>query len=398
MVGTGQTVETAARAANIDDAFALAVWWTETNDGEAGVGQADRNPGSVRGSIGYPSAYDGYTIYPSYAAAVNYWFPLLKRNYIKRGLATVSTIAHPYVGTSTSYLWASKVTALMNRYRKEAPASTATPERAQPTSVSLQRVQQNLARKQREQATKGVPATVAPASQPQSEQNVLSPSSTILALLLLLCALIAILLFGVQMRQLRKRFTVRLAHQPFAQPTAHLWADLRASHQPPAVFFGQRFSGALLPLTEDLPLSIVSPDTSGMAIPAHPERRYASRVLSTGHSPQSLQATPFSSGQSFLNAPGEEPVEQLPFDVPVMPGVVQWTFPDVHPPVHSAVPVSGGLSQNRLQSTAPATNAARQGNQSARHRQAVGVESTNERSAGLLSRYREMQAWPRLAD
>src|SRR5713226_9953384 len=49
MVGTGALVEQTSRQTNIDDAFALAVWWTETNDGAAGVGLADRNPGSVRG-------------------------------------------------------------------------------------------------------------------------------------------------------------------------------------------------------------------------------------------------------------------------------------------------------------------------------------------------------------
>src|SRR5579885_1358543 len=153
MVGTGQAVEAASRAANIDDAFALAVWWTETNDGEAGVGRADRNPGSVRGSVGYPSAYDGYTIYPSYMAAVNYWFPMLKRNYIDRGLTTVSAIAHPYVGTSTSYLWAGKVTALMNRYRAEAPPPTATPKPTSTVPASLLRIQQSLAQRQKEQAS-----------------------------------------------------------------------------------------------------------------------------------------------------------------------------------------------------------------------------------------------------
>src|SRR5258708_19326536 len=41
-----------SRQYQIDDAFALSVWWTETNDGAAGVGLADRNPGSVRGSVG----------------------------------------------------------------------------------------------------------------------------------------------------------------------------------------------------------------------------------------------------------------------------------------------------------------------------------------------------------
>jgi len=121
MAGTGALVEQTARQVNIDDTFALAVWWTETNDGAAGVGLADRNPGSVRGSAGYPSAYDGYTIYPSYADAVVYWFHMLKNVYIGRGLTTVYAISHPYVGTSTSYLWAGKVVALMLRYRGEAP-------------------------------------------------------------------------------------------------------------------------------------------------------------------------------------------------------------------------------------------------------------------------------------
>src|SRR5690348_5926980 len=126
MVGTGKLVEQTSRQVNIDDAFALAVWRTETNDGAAGVGLADRNPGSVRGSIGYPSAYDGYTIYPRYGEAVVYWFHMLQNIYMNRGLTTVYAISHPYVGTSTSYLWAGKVVALMLRYRGEAPPPSPT--------------------------------------------------------------------------------------------------------------------------------------------------------------------------------------------------------------------------------------------------------------------------------
>ena len=121
MSGAGQVVAQASQQTNIDDAFALAVWWTETNDGAAGVGLADRNPGSVRGSVGYPSAYDGYTIYPSYSAAIVYWFNMLKNMYVNRGLSTVYLISHPYVGTSSSPLWAGKVVALMLKYRGEAP-------------------------------------------------------------------------------------------------------------------------------------------------------------------------------------------------------------------------------------------------------------------------------------
>ena len=44
MSGSGQVIEQASQQTNIDDAFALAVWWTETNDGAAGVGLADSKP------------------------------------------------------------------------------------------------------------------------------------------------------------------------------------------------------------------------------------------------------------------------------------------------------------------------------------------------------------------
>lgn len=127
MSGTGKIVEQMSQQTNIDDAFALGVWWTETNDGAAGVGLADRNPGSVRGSVGYPSAYDGYTIYPGYTDAIVYWFHMLRNQYVDRGLATVYAISYPYVGTSSSPLWAGKVIALMLRYRGEAPPPTPVP-------------------------------------------------------------------------------------------------------------------------------------------------------------------------------------------------------------------------------------------------------------------------------
>jgi len=122
MVGTGKVVVQASQKVKVDDAFALAVWLVETGDGAAGVGRADRNPGSVRGSVGYPSAHDGYTIYPSYSDAIVYWFGMIRHGYVDRGLSTVYAISHPYVGTSSSPLWAAKVTKLMLRYRGEAPA------------------------------------------------------------------------------------------------------------------------------------------------------------------------------------------------------------------------------------------------------------------------------------
>src|SRR5258708_12691560 len=109
MDGTGQVVVQASKQANIDDAFALAVWWTETNDGAAGVGLADRNPGGVRRSVGYPSAFDGYTIYPSYPAAISYWFNLITSRYVNRGFTTLYATSHPSMRPSTSSLRTGKV-------------------------------------------------------------------------------------------------------------------------------------------------------------------------------------------------------------------------------------------------------------------------------------------------
>ncbi len=133
MAGTGKAIEQASRQANIDDAFALGVWWTESNDGAAGVGLSNRNPGGVRGSLGYPSDGDGYTIYPSYTAAVVYWFNMLRNNYVNRGLNTVYTIARPYVGTTSYSLWAGKVIALIWKYRGIAPPPPAVTPQLEPT-------------------------------------------------------------------------------------------------------------------------------------------------------------------------------------------------------------------------------------------------------------------------
>jgi len=133
MRGLGTLIEQMSRQDSIDDAFALGVWWTETNDGEAGVGLADRNPGSVRGSVGYPSAWDGYTIYPSYADAVVYWFNMLRTRYVDEGLSSVYVIARPYVGTSSYPLWAAKVINLMYEYRGLAPPPPASTPKPKPT-------------------------------------------------------------------------------------------------------------------------------------------------------------------------------------------------------------------------------------------------------------------------
>lgn len=121
MAGNGALIVNLSRQYHIDNAFALGVWWTETNDGEAGVGNADRNPGGVKYSPNYPHAYDGYTVYPSFAAGISDWFFIVQQRYIARGLTTVYSIAQPYVGTSSYPYWAAKVITQMYKYRGIAP-------------------------------------------------------------------------------------------------------------------------------------------------------------------------------------------------------------------------------------------------------------------------------------
>ena len=201
MVGTGAVIEQAARQANIDDAFALAVWWTETNDGAAGVGRADRNPGGVRASPAYPAAGDGYTVYPSYAAGISDWFNVVKGRYTNRGLTTVYAISYPYVGTSGAGNWAIKVVNLMLRYRGEAPPPTPTPTakpRPIPHSHVLVQPESHFATNQQSQPQTSPKIQAAPT--PQSPSLFARVGQTMLVMLGLLMALL-LFLWGRRIKQ-----------------------------------------------------------------------------------------------------------------------------------------------------------------------------------------------------
>lgn len=125
MEGNGAVIYSLSAQNHVDDAFALAVWWTETNDGAAGTGRPPAyNPGGVKDSS-YPHGSDGYSLYSGYAQAVSDWFTIINQRYVAKGLTTVYQISHPYVGTSTSSLWAAKVVNLMAGYQTEAKQSPA---------------------------------------------------------------------------------------------------------------------------------------------------------------------------------------------------------------------------------------------------------------------------------
>lgn len=208
MTGTGKVVEQAARQYNIDDAFALGVWWTETNDGAAGVGSADRNPGSVRGSVGFPAAFDGYTIYPSYSAAIWDWFSLIRSRYVSRGLTSVYTICYPYVGTSGASSWAAKVMNLMIRYRGEAPPPTPTtkPVPPKPQHASIQPIVVSTATTAvvtptAQQKQQSAPVATGVQQQSQAHTTATPMSSKALPLGMALCAALLLALWAFRMRR-----------------------------------------------------------------------------------------------------------------------------------------------------------------------------------------------------
>ncbi len=224
MAGTGQVIAQAASNAHIDDAFALGVWYVETNDGAAGVGLNDLNPGSVRGSAGYPAAYDGYTIYPSYTAAITDWFNVLHERYVSEGYTSVYTICHPYVGTSSALLWAGKVVNLMDIYHAEAPAPTPTPS---PTPIpssyirhhaQIDAIDNSAAHPVPDTYQEPERATVQQQLQQASTTAALSPKSELYLTTLALLAALVIALAAVLVRRRAPLFTPALA--PATAPLA----------------------------------------------------------------------------------------------------------------------------------------------------------------------------------
>jgi hypothetical protein len=246
MAGTGKVVEEVSHDTNIDDAFALAVWWAETNDGMAGVGLSYHNPGGVQGSPNYPS--NGFAIYPSYAEAVTDWFTIIKDRYVDRGLTSVYSISGPYVGTAGAANWANKVMNSMTDYRALSPVPTPTlkptptpsPVAAQtavPTvAQSKMGAQQNSAllnKSQQEKVTQPVASTQSNADA-TSTQLLLTGTGLLVAVLLIVPGLLIY----------RKRRT-----------TGHSWTESLM----PRLTLEPEQATNLLPVTTTLRMEAITP-------------------------------------------------------------------------------------------------------------------------------------------
>lgn len=105
-LGNRQSPLTAADAAfiqqqsasySIDDAFALAVWAAETQDGREAVPGTD-NIGNITAATGVSAVGHIFAVYPTWQAGIAAWFALIERLYIQGGHASdLLTFALYYV-------------------------------------------------------------------------------------------------------------------------------------------------------------------------------------------------------------------------------------------------------------------------------------------------------------
>jgi hypothetical protein len=387
MTGTGNVVEQASRNMQIDDAFALAVWWTETNDGEAGTGRpnGDRNPAGVRDGIGYPRDFGGYTIFPSYATAIEYWFGMIRHNYVNRGMNTVYAISYPYVGTSSSPLWAAKVIRLMFEYRGEAPPPVAIPTIMPITTVTPGAIESPVVPHGNEQHKRpteldGRAFSGHHLAQPPAIQTSSSPSRVDainhmgwIELGLMLFALLAVCAGAIWgMRIIRAKRSKELA------------ATIPFSMQEPAPswnFLSPRQGSTTLPFS--LPLRTTS---AYLATAQHASTSLYTTTLRTTSSllPSYDQAGSYASEPLSYNEMFGSPDEINP--VPTTEGLEV----DMARVLHLSLPTVGRETDPRIRRVklvpSPAINRGDTKSSVTREPVAVGA-----RPAGLLTRYREMQ-------
>lgn len=87
----------ASQQTSIDDAFALAVWAAETQDGREAV-PGTHNIGNITAAEGVAWAHHIFAVYPTWQAGIAAWFHLIKQLYVQGGHAqNLLTFALYYV-------------------------------------------------------------------------------------------------------------------------------------------------------------------------------------------------------------------------------------------------------------------------------------------------------------
>ncbi|HVB21871.1 MAG TPA: hypothetical protein VNG51_08005 [Ktedonobacteraceae bacterium] len=99
-VGLGQVMVTDSLSFHIDDVFALAFFWHESQFGRLGVAAVTRSVGNIVCTPGYSSCVGRFRSYASWQAGCLDWFRLLATEYLPRGLSTVEQIVPVYAPAS----------------------------------------------------------------------------------------------------------------------------------------------------------------------------------------------------------------------------------------------------------------------------------------------------------
>ncbi len=99
-VGLGQAMVADSLRFGIDDVYALAFFWHESQFGRFGVATVTRSLGNIVCTSGYPSCYGRFRSYALWQAGCLDWFRLLAVEYVPHGLTTVKRIVSVYAPSS----------------------------------------------------------------------------------------------------------------------------------------------------------------------------------------------------------------------------------------------------------------------------------------------------------
>ncbi len=94
--GSGEILYDDMVQAGINPAFALAIFWHESQFGRLGVARLTHSLGNIRCSPGWPSCLAGYRSYSSWPASYVDFAELMTHEYFPRGLVSVEQILPVY--------------------------------------------------------------------------------------------------------------------------------------------------------------------------------------------------------------------------------------------------------------------------------------------------------------
>ena len=98
--GLGQAMYADSLHAGIDDVFALAFFFHESQFGRLGIAAVTHSLGNIVCTLGYPSCIGRFRSYASWKAGCLDWFHLITSLYVPRGLTTVERIVPIYAPAS----------------------------------------------------------------------------------------------------------------------------------------------------------------------------------------------------------------------------------------------------------------------------------------------------------